>query len=78
MGSRTMWFTLVIVTGVASCDVGGRMSNQASVQAYEEEADAPPQGTVPRTGGEIRFRAAPEGSIPNPVEATAESIGRGQ
>lgn len=59
-------------------DVGGRMSDQASVQAYEEPAPAPPEGAVPVGGGEGAFREAPPGSLRNPVPDDGAAVEAGR
>lgn len=62
---------------LAGCDIGAMMSNQASIQAYEEQADPPPPGAVPIGGGEGALRDSAEGSLRNPVASTPESVKRG-
>ncbi|MHC4779797.1 MAG: hypothetical protein ACYTFG_14570, partial [Planctomycetota bacterium] len=69
---------LVLLLALGACDVGGRMSNQASVQTFEEKMDAAPEGTVPVSGSETEFKTAPEGSLVNPIDANAASLDIGE
>jgi mono/diheme cytochrome c family protein len=54
------------------------MSNQASVQAFEEAHDDAPEGSVPLGGGEDALRTAPEGTLVNPEKPTPTSVARGR
>jgi mono/diheme cytochrome c family protein len=70
--------SLLAVLFLPACDMGGRMSNQASVQAFEESHDPAPEGAVPLDGGEDALRSAPEGTLVNPEGASETSLKRGR